>query len=259
MNASTTRKPTESQASSEDADLDEILHAVAHAPPRRPPPEPVAQGTRWGAAGRYVIDQRLGRGGMGTVYSANDTLLGRVVALKVLDLGHSDDDDALRARLLREARLAAPIEHERIARVYDVGEEHPKGTLFVAMELVRGVTLRAWMRRSRRNGGGNYGDRRSDRRGIGRAARARRLPPRPEAGERDALRSRGDPAARLRPRAPAGVRRWRRGGFGKLLAGAFMRRWREPGRILGDARLHGSRSNARGARSTRVSTCSRSA
>jgi formylglycine-generating enzyme required for sulfatase activity/predicted Ser/Thr protein kinase len=133
----------ESQPSGEGEDLDEILRAVAHAPSRRPPDEPVPQGTRWGAAGRYVIERRLGRGGMGTVYSANDTLLGRAVALKVLDFGHSDDDHAIRARLLREARPAAPIEHERVARVYDVGEH--EGTLFVAMELVRGVTLRSWM------------------------------------------------------------------------------------------------------------------
>jgi formylglycine-generating enzyme required for sulfatase activity/predicted Ser/Thr protein kinase len=142
MDDARSTKPAESHASSEDAELDAILRAVAHAPPRRPPAEPVPQGTRWGAGGRYVIEGRLGRGGMGTVYSATDTLLGRVVALKVLDLGDSDDD-ALRARLLREARLAAPIEHERIARVYDVGEH--ERTLFVAMELVRGLTLRRWM------------------------------------------------------------------------------------------------------------------
>ena len=80
---------------------------------------------------------------MGTVYAATDTLLHRAVALKVLDPGEDQDEAAYRARLLREARIAARVEHERIARVYDVGEH--EGSLFVAMELVRGVTLRRRM------------------------------------------------------------------------------------------------------------------
>jgi formylglycine-generating enzyme required for sulfatase activity/predicted Ser/Thr protein kinase len=128
--------------STEDDQVDLLLRAVAHAPPRTPPPEPARPGDRWGASDRYVIEARLGRGGMGTVYSASDTLLHRIVALKVIDPG-SGDDEAHRARLLREARIAAGIEHERVARVYDVGEH--QGSLFVAMELLRGVTLRRWM------------------------------------------------------------------------------------------------------------------
>ncbi len=139
----TTRKLAASPDSLQDEALDEILRAVAHAPPRRPPPEPARPGERWGAEGRYLIDRRLGRGGMGTVYSATDTLLHREVALKVLDAGSGDGEAVQRARLLREARIAARIEHERVARIYDVGEH--EGALFVAMELVRGVTLRSWM------------------------------------------------------------------------------------------------------------------
>jgi formylglycine-generating enzyme required for sulfatase activity/predicted Ser/Thr protein kinase len=122
--------------------VDQVVRAVAHAPPQPPPPDPES-GTRWGERGRYVIDRRLGRGGMGTVYLATDTLLGRQVALKVLDAEENAEEDARRARLLREARLAAGLEHERVARVYDVGEHD--GSTFVAMEYVRGVNLRAWM------------------------------------------------------------------------------------------------------------------
>jgi serine/threonine-protein kinase len=135
--------------SQEDSGIDAVLRAVARAPPRRAPLE-VPDGTRWGELGRYLVQRRLGRGGMGIVYVALDTLLNREVALKVLDsTGASgasrpaDDQGAQHAGLLREARIAAAIEHERIARVYDVGEHD--GLAFVAMELVRGPTLRQWM------------------------------------------------------------------------------------------------------------------
>ena len=124
-----------------DDDLDALMRAVAHAPPGTPRP-PVTPGATWGEGGRYVIVRLLGRGGMGVVYAAEDTLLGRAVALKVLDDG-GDGGTPQRDRLLREARIAAKVEHQRIARVYDVGEH--AGAAFVAMELVRGVTLRAWV------------------------------------------------------------------------------------------------------------------
>ncbi len=125
--------------------VDEVLRGVAHAPPCGPPVEP-ASGSRWGDQGRFVIDRRIGRGGMGTVYLATDSLLARQVALKVLDAADHTEFDARRKRLLREARLAAGVEHERIARIYDVGEHDD--TTFVAMEYVRGVNLRVWMKQS---------------------------------------------------------------------------------------------------------------
>ncbi len=125
-----------------DDDVDDLLRAVAHAPPRRPPISP-AIGSLWGEKGRYVMNRRLGRGGMGAVYLATDTLIGRQVALKVLDAGDDAEDEARRVRLLREVRLGASLEHERIARMYDVGEHD--GSTFAAMEYVRGITLRGWM------------------------------------------------------------------------------------------------------------------
>ena len=132
---------------SEDCDADSerdlaLIRAVAHAPPRRPR-SAMAPGARWGEAGRYTIDRRLGRGGMGTVYAATDNVLKRVVALKILDAVDADQHAAHYAQLLREAQLAALVEHERIARVYDVGQHD--GFAFVAMEYVNGGTLRQRM------------------------------------------------------------------------------------------------------------------
>src|ERR1700733_1060571 len=120
-------------------ELEDVVRLVARSPSRSPGSEPLP-GMRWGASGRYVIQKRVGAGGMGTVYEATDELLGRVVALKVLHRSSDEDEEVNRARILREARLAARVEHERIARVYDVGEH--EGVLFVAMEFVRGTSLR---------------------------------------------------------------------------------------------------------------------
>jgi predicted Ser/Thr protein kinase len=116
----------------------EVLRAIAYAPPRRSA-DAMAPGSPWGEADRYTIQRRLGRGGMGSVYAAVDGVLDRIVALKVLDATGADDRD----RVLREAKLAARVEHERIARVYDAGRHAGLG--FVAMEYVQGTTLRAWM------------------------------------------------------------------------------------------------------------------
>ncbi|HEY0989086.1 MAG TPA: bifunctional serine/threonine-protein kinase/formylglycine-generating enzyme family protein [Kofleriaceae bacterium] len=125
-----------------DAEARAVLRAVAHAPPRQPG---VAPGTPWGDNGRYLIEQCLGRGGSGSVvYAAHDTSLDRVVALKVLDATAPDKDAAYTERLQREAKLAARVEHERVARVYDVGSHD--GRAFVAMEYVQGGTLRQRMR-----------------------------------------------------------------------------------------------------------------
>jgi serine/threonine protein kinase len=137
-----TELPTGDLDSDRDLEAQELLRAVAHAPPRRPRIA-MTPGMKWGESGRYTIERRLGRGGMGTVYAATDTVLKRVVALKILDAVDPAQQQAHHARLLREAQLGARVEHERIARVYDVSTYD--GFAFVAMEFVPGGTLRQWM------------------------------------------------------------------------------------------------------------------
>ena len=122
--------------------IDDLLRRAAKAPPREPVRRPVP-GERWGRRGRYRVEQCLGEGGMGAVYLASDLLLDRLVALKVMHRTVPIESTGTRERVLREARAAAQVEHHRIARVYDVGE-HDR-TPFVAMEFIRGVTLRRWM------------------------------------------------------------------------------------------------------------------
>lgn len=87
----------------------------------------------------YVIEDLLGKGGMGTVYKARDTRLQRHVALKVLPQDVMQDPDR-RSRFLREARAAAAITHPAVAQVYDVDEDD--GVTFIAMELIEGETVR---------------------------------------------------------------------------------------------------------------------
>ena len=90
--------------------------------------------------GRYIVIEQVGAGAMGTVYAALDPDLDRRVALKMLRSRATSDD--LRARLLREAKAMARIIHPDVITVYDVGT---RGTqLFVAMEFVKGGTLRSW-------------------------------------------------------------------------------------------------------------------
>ena len=86
---------------------------------------------------RYRLDAELGRGGMGVVYRAYDTLLDRAVAVKVLSEKGLGTEG--RARLLREARAAAQLNHPGIVSVYDAGEA--EGAPFIVMELVDGAPL----------------------------------------------------------------------------------------------------------------------
>jgi serine/threonine protein kinase len=91
-------------------------------------------------AERYELVSELGAGGMGVVWRARDHRLGRDVALKLLAPGAVGNDIA-RARLVREARAAAGLQHEGIVHVYDVGETDDGGA-FLVMELVGGRSLR---------------------------------------------------------------------------------------------------------------------
>ena len=91
--------------------------------------------------GRYEIVREIARGGMGTVYEALHTLSRRSVALKVLH-PRATRDDASVQRFLREVSAPAHIGHEGIVGVYDAGIDSQNGSVFVAMELLSGSTLR---------------------------------------------------------------------------------------------------------------------
>jgi len=88
----------------------------------------------------YEVESPLGKGGMGVVYRARDTRLGRPVALKVLPPEFVRDDER-KARFMQEARAASAVNHPAIAQVYEI-DEGPEG-LFIAMEFVEGRTVRA--------------------------------------------------------------------------------------------------------------------
>ena len=88
--------------------------------------------------GQYEITGAIGAGGMGEVYQAHDTKLGRDVAIKVLPEAFAHDPDRL-ARFQREAKMLAALNHPTIATIY--GLEQSNGTSYLVMELVSGETL----------------------------------------------------------------------------------------------------------------------
>jgi hypothetical protein len=115
--------------------IDDELRAIARIDDRRV----VAAGTQ---VGRYQVVRPLGQGGMGTVYEARDAELARSVALKLVRLRGVSPDEAGR-RVRREAQTMAQLPSASVVVVYEIGSYD--GQLFIAMELMAGGTLRAWM------------------------------------------------------------------------------------------------------------------
>src|SRR5258705_12125073 len=87
----------------------------------------------------YRIVSKIGAGGMGEVYLAQDTRLDRKVALKILPDDVAANQNRMR-RFVQEAKSAAALNHPNIAHIYEIGESD--GTNFIAMEFIEGVTLR---------------------------------------------------------------------------------------------------------------------
>jgi hypothetical protein len=94
--------------------------------------------------GRYQILGRIGRGAMGVVYRAHDTVMERPVAIKVM-MADLEDDPEGSARFYREARSAGQLAHRNIITVFDMGEDD--GRPYIVMELLAGQTLAAFLKR----------------------------------------------------------------------------------------------------------------
>ena len=151
-----------------------------------------------GRVGAYDIVSLIGRGGMGEVYQAHDTRLGRKVALKLLRPALTGNAEAVR-RFEQEARAASSLNHPNIVTIYEIGDMD--GRRFLAMELVEGHSLSALVRRpvgTRR--GRAYG--RATREGAFRRARRRHRPSRHQAREHHGACRWLREAPRLRSGAP---------------------------------------------------------
>lgn len=102
--------------------------------------------------GRYVLQHKLGAGGMGEVFCAHDPELERTVAIKLIRLRDSDTEASImrrRTRMLREAQALARVRHPNVVTVFDVGIH--QNELFIAMELIEGITLKTWMQSQSRS------------------------------------------------------------------------------------------------------------
>jgi len=102
-------------------------------------------------AGRYRIENRLGKGGFGAVYEARHTASGQQVALKLLALDPEDAGEETYFRFFQEARVTANLRHPNTVRLYDFGQDDD-GVLYMAMEVLRGPTLEKYLKQLRHGG-----------------------------------------------------------------------------------------------------------
>jgi predicted Ser/Thr protein kinase len=116
------------------------IGAPTKAPERAEPADRLPPGTR---VGRYAVGDVLGHGGMGVVYAATDPELGRDVAVKLVRGDVARGLASARRRMVREAQAMARVSHPNVIAVYDAGTFG--GDVFIAMELVRGQSLRGWL------------------------------------------------------------------------------------------------------------------
>jgi tetratricopeptide (TPR) repeat protein len=105
-----------------------------------PPPAKTTSTSTPRTVPRYKILKQIGQGGMGVVYRAEDTVLHRVVAYKVLPTSVKEQPTVLE-NFLQEARIAASINHPNIVTIYDTGHD-PTGEVFISMEFVDGLSLK---------------------------------------------------------------------------------------------------------------------
>lgn len=101
---------------------------------------PLAPGTK---VGRYVVEGKLGQGGMGVVYAAYDPTLARRVSLKLILSAEGEEVVDSKARLQREAQALARLSHPNVVAVHDLGAWNSQ--VYLVMDLVRGTTLRHWL------------------------------------------------------------------------------------------------------------------
>jgi serine/threonine protein kinase len=137
IGASMPPMPTQGSLSGQSPESDAEDAAKVLAPPQGP--------GEIGRLGAYRVIKVLGAGGMGVVFQAEDVLLKRLVALKVMKPDVAVQPGA-RERFLREAQAAAALDHEHIISIYQVGEE--RGMPFLAMPFLKGVSLDQWLKRA---------------------------------------------------------------------------------------------------------------
>ncbi|MDQ1387380.1 MAG: hypothetical protein QOF56_834 [Acidobacteriaceae bacterium] len=130
------RSEVESLMASHEAAGSQFLDATAAEVLQLPSSRSLKSGAK---LGRYEIIELLGAGGMGEVYRARDTMLNRVVAIKILSSSFSADSSRL-LRFEQEARSASALNHPNIVTIYELGREESRH--YIAMELIEGATVR---------------------------------------------------------------------------------------------------------------------